>query len=76
MINQLDVARFLSFAPEKVDSYELGYKGSLLDHRLNVALAGFYADYTNVQIPGSVACVSGGVPTFCGVTSNAGKARF
>ena len=76
VINQLDVARFLSFAPEKVDSYELGYKGSLLDHRLNVALAGFYADYTDVQIPGSVACVSGGVQTFCGVTSNAGKARF
>ncbi len=76
VINQIDVARFLSFAPEKVDSYEIGYKGSLLDHRINVALAGFYADYTNVQIPGSVACVSGGVPTFCGVTSNAGKARF
>ncbi len=76
VINQLDVARFLSFAPEKVNSYEVGYKGSLLDHRINVALAGFYADYTNVQIPGSVACVSGGVPTFCGVTSNAGKARF
>ena len=75
-INQLDVARFLSFAPEKVDSYELGYKASLLDNRLNVALAGFLADYTDVQIPGSVACVSGGVPTFCGVTSNAGKARF
>ena len=75
-INQLDVARFLSFAPEKVDSYEIGYKASLFDRRLNVALAGFYADYTDVQIPGSVACVSGGVPTFCGVTSNAGKARF
>ena len=76
VINQIDVARFLSFAPERVNSYEIGYKGSLLDHRMNVALAGFYADYTNVQIPGSVACVSGGVPTFCGVTSNAGKARF
>jgi iron complex outermembrane receptor protein len=33
-------------------------------------------DYTDVQIPGSVACVSGGVPTFCGVVSNAGKARM
>ena len=76
IINQLDVARFLSFAPEKVDSYEVGYKASLFDRRLNLALAGFYADYTDVQIPGSVACVSGGVPTFCGVTSNAGKARF
>ena len=75
-INQLDVARFLSFAPEKVDSYEVGYKASLLDRRLNLALAAFRADYSDVQIPGSVACLSGGVPTFCGVTSNAGKARF
>ena len=28
--------------------------------------AAFREDYTDVQIPGSVACVSSGVPTFCG----------
>lgn len=71
-----EVAAFLSFAPEEVDSYEVGYKGSLLDGALTVALAAFYADYTDVQIPGSVACNVGGTPTFCGVVSNAGKARF
>ncbi|WP_447932622.1 TonB-dependent receptor [Sphingopyxis fribergensis] len=71
-----EVADFLGFRPEKVESYEVGYKGSLLDGALNVALAGFYADYTDVQIPGSVACVSQGLPTFCGVVSNAGKAKF
>ncbi len=71
-----EIASFLSFRPEKVDSYEAGYKGSLLDGALNVALAGFYADYTDVQIPGSVACTVGGLPSFCGVTSNAGKATF
>ncbi len=71
-----EIAAFLSFAPEKVDSYEVGYKGSLLDGALNLALAAFYADYTDVQIPGSVACTVGGTPTFCGVVSNAGKARF
>ena len=27
-----------------------------VDGALNVAIAGFYADYTDVQIPGSVAC--------------------
>ena len=73
---EAEVARFLSFAPETVDSYEVGYKGSLLDRRLNVALAAFRADYSDVQIPASVPCVSGGVATFCGVTGNAGKARF
>jgi iron complex outermembrane receptor protein len=71
-----EVAGFLSFRPEKVDSYELGYKGNLFGDKLYVALAGFYADYTDVQIPGSVACSVGGLPTFCGVVSNAGKATF
>ncbi|HMO76174.1 MAG TPA: TonB-dependent receptor [Sphingopyxis sp.] len=71
-----EVAAFLSFRPERVDSYEVGYKGSLMDGALNVALAGFYADYTDVQIPGSVACTVAGVPTFCGIVSNAGKATF
>lgn len=72
-----EVAAFLSFAPEKVDSYEVGYKGSLLDRRLNVALAAFQADYSDVQVPGSAACVlPGNIPSFCGVVTNAGKARF
>ncbi len=71
-----EVADFLSFEPESVDSYEVGYKGSLAGGAIYVALAGFYADYTNVQIPGSVACSVGGIATFCGVVSNAGKAKF
>ncbi|MFC3440212.1 TonB-dependent receptor [Sphingobium rhizovicinum] len=75
-----EVASFLSFRPEQVDSYEVGYKGNLMDGALYVAIAGFYADYKDVQIPGSVACTVsvGGVatPSFCGVVSNAGKARF
>ena len=71
-----EIAAFLSFAPETVDSYELGYKGSLMGGRLNVAVAGFYADYTDVQIPGSVACTVAGLPSFCGIVSNAGKATF
>jgi len=68
-----EIADFLSFEPESVDSYEVGYKGSLLDGALNVALAGFYSDYKDVQIPGSVACLDSGLPSFCGVISNAGK---
>ncbi len=71
-----EVASFLSFEPEEVDSYEVGYKGSLLDGALNLAIAGFYTDYKNVQIPGSVACTVGGLPSFCGVINNAGKATL
>ncbi|HEY0312990.1 MAG TPA: TonB-dependent receptor [Allosphingosinicella sp.] len=71
-----EVGAFLAFKPERVNSYELGYKASLLDRRANVAIALFRADYTDVQIPGSAACTSGGLATFCGVTTNAGKARY
>jgi len=75
-IDAADVFEFFLFDPEKVDSYEIGYKASLFDRRLRFALAGFYADYKDVQVPGSVGCIVGGVPTFCGVTTNAGAATF
>ena len=71
-----EVAAFLSFRPEKVDNYEVGYKGRWFDRRLTVSAAGFWANYTDVQIPGSVACTVRGLPSFCGVVSNAGKARL
>lgn len=71
-----EVAAFLSFAPESVDSYEIGYKAALMDGDLNLAVAAFRADYTDVQIPGSVACTVAGLPSFCGIVSNAGQARF
>ena len=72
-----DQFAFLRFAPEKVDSYELGWKASLLDNRLNVALAIFKGDYTDIQIPGSVGLDTnndGINDTFIGITSNAGDA--
>ena len=75
-----DVFEFMSFDPETVDSYELGWKASLLNNRLQFATAIFNADYKEVQVPGSAGCilVVNGVPTpsFCGITTNAGKARF
>ena len=76
MPTDAEVADFLSFAPESVDSYEVGYKGSLLGDAVYVALAAFYADYTDVQIPGSAACNVGGIATFCGVVTNAGAAEI
>lgn len=71
-----EIAAYLSFLPETVDSYEIGYKGNLLDGALYVAVAAFRMDYQDVQIPGSAGCTVGGVPTFCGIITNAGKARF
>jgi iron complex outermembrane receptor protein len=67
---------FMSFDPEKVDSYEAGYKASLFNRRLQFALAVFQANYKDVQIPGSFGAAINGVPTFVGVTTNAAKARF
>ena len=75
---------FMAFDPETVNSYELGWKGALFDRRVNMAVALFRANYKDVQVPGSAPCTTvvtiGGVPTpissFCGITTNAGKARF
>jgi iron complex outermembrane receptor protein len=71
-----EIASYLSFRPETVDSYEIGYKGNLLGGALYIAAAAFRMDYKDVQIPGSAGCTVGGVPTFCGIITNAGKARF
>ncbi|USU11606.1 TonB-dependent receptor [Sphingomonadaceae bacterium OTU29THOMA1] len=71
-----DIYNYLSFDPETVTSYEAGYKGAVFDRRLTWALAGFYADYKDVQVPGSVGCLQNGVQSFCGITTNAAKARI
>ncbi|MEO5492390.1 MAG: TonB-dependent receptor [Sphingomonas sp.] len=72
-----DIYNYLAFKPESVTSYEIGWKGSAFDKRLTWALDGFYSNYTDVQIPGATGCLSaGGVQTFCGATTNAGKARI
>ncbi|HYW16913.1 MAG TPA: TonB-dependent receptor [Allosphingosinicella sp.] len=71
-----EIFEYFLFDPETVNSYEIGYKASLFDRRVRLALAGFYADYKDVQVPGSVGAVVNGIPTFVGVTTNAGKASF
>ena len=75
-LSDAEIAAFLSFRPESVNSYEIGYKAQLFDRKLTLAVAGFRMDYTDVQIPGSLACVIDGLPSFCGVVTNAGKARM
>ncbi len=72
-----EIYRFFQFRPEKVDSYEVGLKGSLLDRRITFALAGFYMPYKDVQIPGSVGVDANGdgiAESFAGTTTNAAKA--
>jgi iron complex outermembrane receptor protein len=74
--NAQQVYDFLSFDPETVRSYEVGWHSQMFDRRLRFSLAGFYADYTDVQVPGSAGTVINGQQTFIGITTNAGKARF
>jgi iron complex outermembrane receptor protein len=76
IVDKSEIFDFMAFDPEKVDSYEAGWKASLLNRRLQFATAVFDAEYKDVQVPGSAGCVIGGISTFCGITTNAGKARF
>ena len=74
--DQQDIYNFLSFDPETVESFEIGYKAAMFDRRLTLAVSGFHAKYTDVQVPGSAGTIVGGIPTFAGITTNAGKARI
>jgi iron complex outermembrane receptor protein len=81
IVERSEIFNFMTFKPEKVDSYELGWKAALLKRRLQFAAAVFDAEYKDVQVPGSAGCRVfvagvGFVDTFCGITTNAGKARF
>ena len=71
-----EIYDYMAFEPETVTSYELGWKGSFFDHRIYAGLALFHADYKDMQIPASVPCVVSGINSFCGLTSNAGKAQI
>src|SRR3546814_3703589 len=68
-----DVYDFLSFDPESVTTYEIGWKAALFGRRVTIALDGFWSDYKDVQIPGSIGYDTNGDginDTFVGVTSN------
>lgn len=56
-----------TFGPDKLVSYELGLKSSMLDKRMTVDVAGFYIDWSQIQLTS----FAGGF-TFLG---NGGKAR-
>ncbi|MEO1642725.1 MAG: TonB-dependent receptor [Pseudomonadota bacterium] len=74
-----EVFEFMQFDPEEVDSFEVGYKASQFDGRLNYSAAVFYNDYKDIQVPGSVGVDTDGdgiEDTFTGVTTNAGAATI
>jgi iron complex outermembrane receptor protein len=40
----------IKYRPEEVITYELGVKTSLLDNKVNLSIAGFYSDYSDMQL--------------------------
>jgi len=66
------------FAPETVESIELGLKSTWANGKLVTNIAAFTMDYTDVQVPGSILLDSDGdgvVDGFAGKVTNAGKAE-
>jgi len=47
---ELEANPNLSFEKETVKSYELGFKGSFMDNKLQLNMAAFIADYDNYQV--------------------------
>jgi len=77
VVSDAEIFEFMRFEPEEVDTFEIGWKFS--GDRYRHALAGFYSDYTNVQVPGSVGVDTTGDgvnDTFTGVTTNAASATI
>ena len=67
------------YAPETIDTLELGLKSAYNGGRILSNIAVFDSKYKNVQIPGSVAIDSNGDgidDTFAGVVTNAGEAKI
>jgi len=67
------------YAPETIETYELGLKSAFNGGRITTNAALFYSDYKEVQIPGSIAVDTNGDgrdDSFAGVTTNAGKAEI
>lgn len=78
-----NIYQVIPFAPERLTSYEIGFKADLLDRRLRINADVFYGDYTDLQLPVSQ-CPENpaypGVPVAsyaqpCSALLNVGKAR-
>jgi len=65
------------YAPEEVKTYEIGFKSDFLDRRARLNVAGFYSDYSNMQlIVNSCDAVSPFPGAPCTQTTNAGSSKL
>jgi iron complex outermembrane receptor protein len=66
----------LSFGPETLTSYELGWKSDLLDRKLRFNVAAYVSKYRNIQLAltNCTAIVGAGFGVPCSLTVNAGDA--
>jgi iron complex outermembrane receptor protein len=78
-VDAAEIFAYMNFLPETVTSYEAGWKTTALDGRLTSSLSIFFADFEDVQVPGSIGVDTDGDglnDTFAGSTKNAGKAEL
>lgn len=68
--------QLITFAPETLTAYEVGFKSDLLDRRLRLNVSAFYNDFQDIQIGVNV-CPTGNVLTErpCAARLNAGDAK-
>ncbi|OHT20456.1 TonB-dependent receptor [Edaphosphingomonas haloaromaticamans] len=59
------------YKPEKVDSYEIGFKSRMLDNKLQLNVAGFWDEHKDIQL-----AVFSGSGAAASVVRNAGAARI
>ena len=65
----------LQFQSESLWNYEIGFRASVLDRKLNLSGAVFQMDYSDLQVS-KLEPVLGGGGALVAVTSNAGEARI
>jgi iron complex outermembrane recepter protein len=66
----------LSFGPETLESWEVGFKSELFDRRVRFNVAGFYSDYSDIQLALSNCPQAGaGFAVPCALPANAGDAK-
>ncbi|WP_447726615.1 TonB-dependent receptor [Sphingomonas koreensis] len=68
-----DLANQKALEPERVNAYEVGFKGRTSDGSFTISAAAFLADYTNLQVQANRSDPVTGVVQF--VSTNAGKSQ-
>jgi len=72
-----NAAQALPFGPEKLLTYELGWKSDLLDRRVRLNIAAFYSKYSDIQLslsPNCIALIGATLGSTCNLITNSGDA--